>query len=84
MSTHFEVFQLSDVYSHVKAVIAGLQQPFKIREGQNGIPQCEVSDEGCGVAAEEEHSGQVRRHEHGSKRSRVGSVTVSCKETRFL
>jgi hypothetical protein len=43
-----------------------------------------VSDEGCGVAAEEEHSGQVRRHEHGSKRSRVGSVTVSCKETRFL
>jgi hypothetical protein len=43
-----------------------------------------VSDEGCGVGTEEEHSGQVRRHEHCSDRRWVGSVAVSCGDMRFL
>ena len=68
-NTHSEVVQLLVHKGHPQAVGPILQEPFKVCEGQSGVPQGEVCYEACRVAAEEEHPSEVCRHEECPQRS---------------
>jgi len=80
---YFEVVHLCRVRKHSEFVRSVVQEAFEVCEGQDSSPDSQERDEGGRVGDQNDHSGEVRRHEDDAASPRPRGRALTCNRPTF-